>query len=651
MRAFLALVAFEIRERRALLAAAAVASVLPVLAPILGGTGSNTAADIREVAMWVMVGCLVPLFALLLGVTFIGRDLSEGRLGFYFAQPLSGPTIWFGKLAAVAILIWAAQLIMMLPTALLSGEPWRIVVAKGLFFEPLGPWISSLTMWIAPLAVILFAHALGLVWRARSVWVVMDIVAIALLVVAARWVISPFLQIFAAYVVLAVYVFLLISTLIGLVVAGAFQLTAGRVDARRGHRALSAVLWSILAIAVVVAAAWGWWIRSARPGDLDLFNGISVGSGDWIAVTGPSAGRLDYFPGFIVNTADGRWISAHSGSKVHEQVVEFSADMSRAVWTTPYSFEETKLMTVDLNDERLRPEWTGVMFKRYSGDMVVSPSGRRVAHIQAGAVTVFDIESGDLLTAAQPGGDYSPYRIHFADEDKVEVLTGMKIRDTDDSTNFRMRWRQYLLDLTTRSLDRVEDINNPWRWWSGRMDNPIRNALEKREVEGQDRLVLVDPEDPEVVADLGEMPKQWSDVRVVTDGEIVVNRKKEERCFLQVFDSEGDLLKRIDFDMAGWAQIGGEVSPGQLAVGQIIWAAEEGQPAERSTIFVDLSDGTVTNVLDGVSPVLGRWGLLASSGAWRIGSIATRLMEGENGSLHLWDPKTQQLEQIIPVPN
>jgi hypothetical protein len=93
------------------------------------------------------------------------------------------------------------------------------------------------------------------------------------------------------------------------------------------------------------------------------------------------------------------------------------------------------------------------------------------------------------------------------------------------------------------------------------------------------------------------------------------------------------------------------VSPGQLAVGQIIWAAEEGQPAERSTIFVDLSDGTVTNVLDGVSPVLGRWGLLALSGAWRIGSIATRLMEGENGSLHLWDPKTQQLEQIIPVPN
>ncbi|MEE4272755.1 MAG: hypothetical protein V2I67_13865, partial [Thermoanaerobaculales bacterium] len=101
MKAFIALVWFEIRERKALLAAAAVASLLPLLAPLLPGTGNNPAADVREAVMWVMVICLVPLFALLLGVSFIGRDLSEGRLGFYYAQPLSGPTIWFGKLAAV----------------------------------------------------------------------------------------------------------------------------------------------------------------------------------------------------------------------------------------------------------------------------------------------------------------------------------------------------------------------------------------------------------------------------------------------------------------------------------------------------------------------------------------------------------------------
>jgi hypothetical protein len=39
MKAFLALVAFEIRERKALLAAAGVASFLPLLAPLLPSTG------------------------------------------------------------------------------------------------------------------------------------------------------------------------------------------------------------------------------------------------------------------------------------------------------------------------------------------------------------------------------------------------------------------------------------------------------------------------------------------------------------------------------------------------------------------------------------------------------------------------------------
>ena len=76
MKAFFAIVLREINERKALLAAAAVASLLPVLAPLLPSTGSNPAADIREAVLWVMVGALVPLFALLLGVSFIGRDLA-----------------------------------------------------------------------------------------------------------------------------------------------------------------------------------------------------------------------------------------------------------------------------------------------------------------------------------------------------------------------------------------------------------------------------------------------------------------------------------------------------------------------------------------------------------------------------------------------
>ena len=133
-------------------------------------------------------------------------------------------------------------------------------------------------------------------------------------------------------------------------------------------------------------------------------------------MTGPSNGRFDFFPGFIINTTDGRWVSAHSGSVVQKRGVEFSEDMSCAVWTTPYSYKETKLMTVDLAGNDLSPIWTGVVFDRHWSELVVSPAGHRVAVIHGGTVSVFDIDSGELLAAAQPRSDYSPFRLHFTDE-------------------------------------------------------------------------------------------------------------------------------------------------------------------------------------------------------------------------------------------
>lgn len=649
MKAFFALVWHEVLERKALLAAAAVASLLPLLAPLLPGTGSNSAADIREAVMWVMVLTLVPLFALLLGVSFIGRDLSEGRLGFYYAQPLSGPTIWFGKLAAVVLLIWTAQLTIMLPTALLSGEPARFVVPEGMLFESLAAWASTVAMWLASVAVILVSHALGVVWRARSMWIVVDLIAIALFVVAARWVISPFIQIFSAYVVMAIYAWLLVSALIGLVMAGAIQLTAGRVDARRGHRALSKTLWSALAVGVAIAGVWGWWVRSASPSDLTRVNEISVGSGEWIAVTGPSTGRFDYFPGFIVNTTDGRWISAHSGSNIHERGLLFSSDQSLAVWPNVVNFEEMRLMAVKLNSQRLDPKWTEVVLKRNWMDMVLSPTGDRVALIRGSMIEVHDLETGDLVVAAQVPDGIEPYRLVFVDENVVSILSVQRVPRSDDPAKRRTRWIKTRLDLTTRALDDGETINNPWQWTGMRLFRPVPNNLERQPIDGEDRLLLMDSNHGEVVADLGEMPGRWIDIREVRHGEIVIKRKTDERCFLDVFDAEGVSLKTIDVDDGRWVDIGGEYLPGLLAVGETVWSDDSFEPNRRATTLVNITSGETTEGPVDVSPVLSQRGWTTSPGAWKVGSVATRLMWGKDYSLHLWNPETNELKQIIPM--
>jgi hypothetical protein len=650
MRAFFALLWHEIRERRAMLVAAVIIALgIPLVTPLLPGTGSNPPEDVREILMWFAAGCVIPVFALLMGASFIGRDLAEGRLGFFYAQPLSGPTIWFGKLMAAAAVIWASQLIIMLPTAILSGEAGRILAARGLFFVPIGEWASSVIFWLGPFAVVLLAHALGIVWRARSVWIVGDVIALVALVVAVRLVEGPFLQVLSANVLLVITGWLVGAALLGLVAAGAVQVTVGRIDARRGHRVLSAVLWSVLAAAVITAAMWSHWVRTAVPSDLVRVNGISMGSGDWIAVTGHSVGRFDYFPGFIVNTTDGRWILAHSGSNVHERSVAFSSDQRLAVWTEPISLQEARLMAVDLGAERLRSRSTGIAVRRDWRDLVVSPNGRRAALIENDSVTVYEIESGALVAGAQVAGGFQPFRIRFRDEKTLEVLTGRREHDNGDASEYRMLWREHGFDLVTRSMSAGRYLDGAWRWSGRLLENQLLERLQKRKFDGKDRLFLIDPSTDEPVADLGELPTRWSDVRVSINGWIVIAREENEGKTLEVFNQHGGRGPRIEISDPGWLRIGGEVAPGQLAVGFVVWANDAGEPAERLTRLVDVATGEVVETLGGVSPVLGRWGLRVSPGAWRVGSVATRLFLGNDGTLHILNPDTYELTRMLPV--
>ena len=37
------------------------------------------------------------------------------------------------------------------------------------------------------------------------------------------------------------------------------------------------------------------------------------------------------------------------------------------------------------------------------------------------------------------------------------------------------------------------------------------------------------------------------------------------------------------------------------------------------------------------------------NGAWQPGSVSSRLLEADDGSLHLFDPETRKLKQLIPA--
>lgn len=647
MRGFLALVVHEINQRKALLAAAAVASLLPLAAPLLPATGSTPPEDVREAVMWFVVATLIPVFAILLGATFIGRDLAEGRLGFYFAQPMSAPAIWFAKLVSAMLLIGAAQVLLMLPTAVLSGEPMG-VLARTLAPDPTdGGWMSFVIVWIGPMVLILVAHALGLAWRARSAWLILDLLAAAIAIAATRLVMAPFLRVFAADAVIAVAVWVLVAAIVGLTGAGAAQLSVGRTDAARGHRAFSAAFWGWAGIAIVAAAGWGLWVRSATPDDLDRIHAISLGAGDWIGLTGESTGRFDYYPGFLINVVDGRWIRAHAGSDVHERGTRFSADGTMALWAVPAGSTEARLMTVDLSGEVLQPRRSGVVVTRFWRDLELSDGGERVAIIEDDTVLVHDVATGVLTAAARVSGGFSPVAIQFRGPGVVLVLALKREPSPANPSVSSSRWKRHVFDVDAGTLDDGQEIVSTWGWREPDWTNSRGLTLERSRADGDDVLRLVDPAAGATVAELGETPKNWLNVRISAGERIALLRDGDERSELEVFAPDGGLVHRIALP-GSWLRCAGEVLPDVLVIGSTEWSSDGGTPAERSTIVVDLAAGAIRERIKGYSPVLGGWRFETSTGAWEAGSTASRLMTGRGFTLHLWDPETGDLRQIIP---
>ena len=662
MRAFTALVVREISERRALLAAAAVASLLPILAPLLPATGSNPASDIREAVMWIMVGCLVPLFALLLGVSFIGRDLAEGRLGFYFAQPLSGPTIWFGKLTAVVLLIWAAQLIMMLPAALLSGQLARIVAARGLFFEFLGPWFSSLTVWVAPVAILLLSHALGIIWRARSAWLVIDLIAI-LIVAAGAWLaMSPF-QHLMLFVDITGWLFLTGSVLVGLTIAGAVQITSGRVDLKRGHRAMTSTLWTVLITAGVGLFAFGLLgthvkrrahrythlrqiqpLRTCESRQAEVGE-ISVGSGSWIAVSGPSPGRLDYRPRFLMNIDDGRWLAIDPGVRWYSRRVEFSDDGRVAVWVKRLGRDEWAVMYANLDARHPVPRYSGItMSNRGRRRFQVNADGSRLALIDGGTIAIYELDSGTQLVATVIESDFVPVFTRFEGDDGVRIFADR----ADSSRGSGLPWKSYHLDIASRTLSEGQVTSSPWEdsiEVAG--DEGVR--LVARDKRGDEEwLVIIDMASGEIIAELGEWPGR-RDINVRSDGRILVVRDWDDH-HLEVFDPDGHLLRRIDLGDGNWISLVSDFEPGRIVVALRFDVSSTQGTFEYRTAIVNIDNGDVEPVLEGYIPILVGWNTNASPGAWQAGSIASRLVMGEDHSLHLWDTESNQVKPVIPVP-
>lgn len=605
MRGFLAVFERELTERRLLAVAALSFGLIAVAVPLMPGVevGGLTPPEVRGGVALGFAFLMSLLTAVFLGGSVLASDLLERRMGFYFARPLSGWSLWAGKVAAALVLTFGTGLLVLLPAALIGssfdaggiwgmGQSWTVNGSQ------------AFVLWMLGLLLLFFGtNAFSVMVRSRSPWVALDIAALALVAAviwSARnrllmagvgvspwreWWIDP-LNVFA----LMGNVLVLVA-LAGLLLAGAAQVVRGRTDVRRAHRSVSATLWgTLIALSLFFQALTLWWVRATPADLLGVTQVVSApnGSSSWIAFEGPAARRPGYSPAFLHDVASGRTLSTRMGPLAAwwGLPLRVSADGSQAVWLEFQGFpyrSPLSLYRLDLRRPGAEPEPTRISLLNRPEALALSPDGRRLAMAERHRLTVEDVDTGRLLASAAYEGELWFSRLAFIGSDRVRLYRYPTDWDTYYGDKRSLEILE--LDLATGKLEvtgAVRGMRTLTGW--GLSPDGERMILLNRH-----QCWLLDARTGELLADFGS--GQGISTSFLNDGRVALVSPRGE---LRILDRNGvQELSRFHFPSFREVVPVDQPSPGSLR----IVASRTGQARDPWDLkILDLRLGTVQSL-------------------------------------------------------
>src|SRR5205807_2387387 len=260
----------------------------------------------------------------ILGMWLVGRELSEKRMSFYFARPLSPAAIWFGKLSGAIAIVVACT---------------AIVFTPSFFFLPriAQPWLTLPIAFAALLGgclvVLLASHVLSTMLRSRSPIQAVDFAAVIIFKICIIAALVPLMLHHASILVWSIVTFIGLAFVISVVAGGARQLARGRIDVRRNHFELSRSLWIGMAATLAVVVAFTFWMTSATPHDMAKRYVEHAPAGSWVFATG-TVHRSDYEAAFLADVTSGRSIEVPPQFEWFGQI---NNSGTGAVWIEPAS--------------------------------------------------------------------------------------------------------------------------------------------------------------------------------------------------------------------------------------------------------------------------------------------------------------------------
>ena len=635
MRGFVAVARREIVERRSVFAAAAVLALLPFLAPLLPVWRRYGAPEVRLYTAAFFAVAFAAALSLMLGASTIGRDLSEGRLGFYFSRPIGSGAIWAGKLVGVWVLIVLAAAVILLPAGLFDFSAWwRETRSGGLVGYVAIAFAFAVVVFLA------LGNVISLAFRSRSVWIAGDLVLLALWVPTMWSAAMPLLLADAPVLTLRVALGALAVCSVSLLAAGGAQVAIGRVDVVRGGRTRFAVLWALLFAVAGIAFGCVRWLLSPAPDDLRrIAVEAAAPRGSWIEIEGYARGRVDSRASLFYDVASGRFVRARAG---RDGAIAFSGDGTAAAWTERSGLDARgphDVWVCRFANGEIRPVRTPISARAWN--IAMSPNGSRLAVMEEKTISVYEVPSGRLLASAAKDSARRYLRMVFLTEQKLRLY---RIDPVFASVGGAEASRLASIDvldfeIDARKLKETSSIRNVRRPFSiGFNDTSERLIL--REKGGE--VSLFDASTGRRLAPLS--PGGWDagSRTFLADGRPIVSESAGGNGRVHLFSKDGKEERVFDVGRAGLVRLGGEPAQGSitLAIGPApeTWGASD-------AFLLDLDSGALRKLGAHLSPI-------AAYMRWRLpqpepGSEATRLFSRADGSVVRFDPSTGSLKTLF----
>jgi hypothetical protein len=642
MRPFVAVLQREIAEHRMFLAAGVLVGLMPLALPLIPGTQGTPPAELRAGAAAILAALLGITVAIIVGGSALTRDLAERRLGFYFSRPISGLSIWGGKMAAAVLVTLSTSLLVLLPALLLGDLTGSVPLPlkEGLLSEV--DRLKVLAFGAVALLLLLgLSHVFATQMRSRTPWLLLDLVAATVItgLVMLGW--NQLSAANAQYIALPLVPGLVLALAVGLIAGSLIQVLRGRTDLHASHRWLSLTLWTLLGLSTLGLTGYLQWILGAEPEDLAGIGEEQVSpTGSWIFIQGVARHRLGYRPGFLYDTASGRYVRVRPSRFGWETAPQpFSENGAWAAWLEYRTGGPHVLVRADLRGSRPRVYRDPVILGN-GARLALSPNGSRLAVFDFDRIQIQDTTTGKLLISAPApmllSGDE---HLYFSDNQHLRCI-GKPRHDNAGAL------AMLELDLATGKVSSGTLMAHVALWSS--ILSPGRDLLLARDYDAirQYRLVNV-----KTGKDLGVLPTfartpSEEGTHFLQDGRLLLSHGGSKRCGLRLF-AAGTTREIRRFSWAGFDSlwIGGQPTPNHLVVTLYNyehpefqhWDPRAGRSRIRS-ILLDLDTGATRNLPPETLPLGGPGDT--------PGSLGTLLFQGREGITRL-DPATLKQTPVL----